>query len=73
MRETWSETPVVEIPVFVPACPTCRLTRYTHVRGVACGDGASFQRVVCSACSLRYRICREPVIALPGQSSDGGR
>lgn len=66
--ESWEDVEIVEIPVVVVECPTCESTRYEQVRGEACGDGTSFQRVKCSTCGERYKIFRQPVSARLGQS-----
>lgn len=69
---SWQDTPIVELPIYVASCPGCGSVEYIHVRTSAAGDGASFQRVVCKQCSIRYRILRERPLPCNGTNDNDG-
>jgi hypothetical protein len=58
VRDIWSETAIIELPVYVLVCD-CGNDSWIHVRSTPTGDGATLERKICTRCRARVRVDRK--------------
>jgi hypothetical protein len=55
-KTPWSETPFIELPIYVANCPGYGAIEHQITRTDTNGDGSSTRKATCRACGRRFRI-----------------
>jgi len=52
----WTNTPFIELRLYVANCPRCGAIEHSIIRTESNGDGTSTRKARCDGCGKRFRI-----------------